>query len=163
MQWSLAFPSDALRVLFRRFDILLWRPCLVSSATLPFDFECLVLQQKRPCLASSATLLRLFSYLAPLLQSLWSVSSVTLLRFFGKEGGENKKPRQHSKASTGEASCFRRVRTMVGEGGITSSGTCQANRSRCAAKEERSADEESNGSHRGKSAARQGYLGASQH
>lgn len=96
MQWFLAFPSDALRVLLRRFDILPWRPCLVSSATLPFDFECLVLQQKRPCPSASGTLsfdLRLF---APCRRLLCSVSSATLTRIFGhfaplvREGGRGK-------------------------------------------------------------------------
>lgn len=60
MQWYLAFSSDALRVLFRRFDIPRRLPCSFPSVTLPFTFEHFALRQKRPRLASSDTS-RLFS------------------------------------------------------------------------------------------------------
>ena len=79
MQWFLAFPSDALRVLFRRFDILPWRPCL----------------------ASSATLLSLFSYFDPHLQAFPAFSLEEAGGFTEKDGEDLPVPSLRSSCARG--------------------------------------------------------------
>ena len=123
--------------------------CGFCSGALTFYCRDLALLLQLLCSVSSATLTRFFSHFAPLLRE-------------GARGKEEAPPALEGEC--GRGFLFPQgADDMVGEGRITSSGTCRANRSRCVAKEERSADEESNGSHRGRSVARQGYLGASLH